>query len=89
MTVTTANAADGRTVGPEPQPAVQAELLDVKAVSALLGGCSVRHVYRLADTGRMPRPIRLGTLVRWRRAEVLVWINDGCQPIRTAERTGR
>ncbi len=72
------NAADGRTVGPKPQSAVNAELLDVRAVAALLGGCSVRHVYRLADAGRMPRPIKLGTLARWRRHELDAWIDRGC-----------
>ena len=61
--LTPANAADGRTVGPEPRPGVSAELLDVRAVAELLGGCSTRHVFRLADAGRMPRPIRLGSLV--------------------------
>lgn len=78
MTVTTANAADGRTVGPDPRPGVSAELLDVKAVALVLGGCSTRHVYRLADAGRMPRPIKLGALIRWRRAELEAWIGAGC-----------
>ncbi len=87
MTLTKANAADGRTVGPEPRPAVSAELLDVRAVAALLGGCSTRHVYRLADAGRMPRPIRLGSLVRWSRAELMSWLEGGCQPFRSAKAT--
>jgi len=78
MSRTTTNATDGRTVGPEPHPAVHAELLDVRTVAALLGGCSTRHVYRLADGGQMPRPVRLGNLIRWRRAEVLEWIRSGC-----------
>ena len=89
MTLTKANAADGRTVGPESRPAVNAELLDVRAVAALLGGCSTRHVYRLADSGRMPRPLRLGSLVRWRRVEVLFWIERGCQPVESAGGTSR
>lgn len=55
-----------------------AELLDVTEVAALLGGCSTRHVYRLTDADRMPRPVRLGALVRWRRAELLAWIAAGC-----------
>ena len=54
-----------------------AALLDVEAVAALLT-CSTRHVYRLSDAGRMPRPLKLGALVRWRRAEVEAWIEDGC-----------
>ena len=83
------NATDGRTVGPEPRPDVSAELLDVKSVAALLGGCSTRHVYRLADGGRMPRPIRLGTLVRWRRSELISWLEGGCQPIRPTKSMAR
>ena len=34
-------------------------------------------VYRLADSGRMPRPLKLGSLVRWRAGEVRQWIADG------------
>lgn len=53
------------------------ELLDVSGVARLLG-CSSRHVRRLADSGRMPRPVRLGALVRWPRAAVVEWIGSGC-----------
>ena len=63
-----------------PEPSV-AQLLDVRAVAALLD-CSPRHVYRLADAGRMPSPVRIGALVRWRRAEVQEWIDGGCRPVR-------
>lgn len=57
-------------------------LHDVRAVAAALD-CSTRHVFRLADAGKMPRPIKLGTLVRWRAAEIEDWIADGCPPCRT------
>jgi excisionase family DNA binding protein len=70
------NAADGRAVGTEPQ------LLDVRAVAALLD-CSARHVYRLADAGRIPRPVKLGQLVRWRRAELIEWLDAGCPSVRS------
>ena len=56
-------------------------LLDVQAVAALLG-CSSRHVYRLADAGRMPPPIKLGALVRWPRQAIEAWIGEGCPPLR-------
>jgi len=72
------SAADGRTVGPDPRTEIPAELLDVRAVASLLGGCSTRHIFRMADSGQMPRPVRLGNLVRWRKAEVLDWISAGC-----------
>lgn len=76
------NVATERIGGPEPQPPGTGALLDVRAVAALLG-CSVRHCYRLADAGRMPRPIKLGQLVRWRRAELLRWLDDGCPAVRS------
>ncbi len=63
---------------------VPAELINVRAVAGLLQ-CSRRTVYRLADAGRMPRPVKLGQLVRWRRAEVLDWIGDGCPMVRRAK----
>ena len=69
----------------DPQPAVDAVLLDVRAVAALLGGCSTRHVIRLADANRMPRPLKVGALLRWRRTEVMNWIDSGCQPIRPSK----
>jgi excisionase family DNA binding protein len=65
-----------------------AQLLDVRAVAALLD-CSPRHVYRLADAGRMPQPVRLGALVRWPRQVIADWIDAGCPPCRTAGRGPR
>jgi excisionase family DNA binding protein len=62
-----------------------AQLLDVKAVAAPLI-CSTRHVYRLSDGGRMPPPVKLGTLVRWRRQDLDTWIAAGCKPCRTPGR---
>ena len=54
-----------------------AELLDAQSVAKFCG-CSARTVRRLADAGRMPRPIKLGSLVRWRRSELADWIASGC-----------
>ena len=65
-----------------PADAPAAQLLDVRSVAALLG-CSTRHVYRLADAGRMPPPVRLGALIRWRRADLDAWIAGGCKPCRS------
>jgi len=53
------------------------ELLDVRAVAAMLD-CSQRHVYRLADAGRLPAPVKLGALARWRRDELKDWLDAGC-----------
>lgn len=75
--------------GPSPQPAVDAELLDLRAVAVLLGGCSTRHVIRLSDAGRMPPPIKLGALLRWRKADILEWISAGCPPTRPTRGSAR
>ena len=63
----------------------KAALLDVQAVAALLS-CSTRHVYRLADAGRMPSPVKLGALVRWPRLAVETWLADGCPSVRKGGR---
>lgn len=60
-----------------PTPADAPVLLNVEQVATLLN-CSPRHVYRLCDAGRMPRPVRLGALVRWNRAVIEAWIEAGC-----------
>ena len=52
-------------------------LLTVKEVAEMLG-LSERTVYRLADMGKMPRPVKIGAAVRWRRSELDTWIEDGC-----------
>jgi excisionase family DNA binding protein len=65
----------------QPDPAAPPALLDVEQVAALLN-CSPRHVYRLADAGRMPAPVRLGALVRWSRLEIETWVSTGCKPCR-------
>ena len=57
------------------------ELLDVNQIAHLLN-CSPRTVHRLADGGKMPRPVKLGALTRWSRAAVEAWIADGCKPVR-------
>jgi len=60
-----------------PPAVAPAQLLDVNQVGELLN-CSPRHVYRLADAGKMPRPLRLGSLVRWNRESINDWIAAGC-----------
>jgi excisionase family DNA binding protein len=76
MTVTSSPAA------PVPQ------LLDVQTVAEMLH-CSTRHVYRLADAGRMPAPMKLGALVRWSAAAIAGWVNQGCPTVRSMKGAGR
>ena len=52
-------------------------LATVDDVATLLN-CSVRHVQRLSDSGRMPSPVRLGRSLRWSVAAIQEWIEAGC-----------
>jgi len=56
-----------------------APLMDVNDVACVLR-CSARTVYRLADSGRIPAPVKLGGLVRWPRHIVEHWIVHDCPP---------
>ena len=52
-------------------------LLTVEELSSLLG-ISIRTIWRRESTGDIPVPVRIGGLVRWRRAEIDNWIEAGC-----------
>ena len=51
--------------------------LRAKAAARLLG-ISERHLWALHSSGRLPTPVRLGRSVRWRRDELLAWLEAGC-----------
>lgn len=49
------------------------ELLDIKAVCTRLGGTRPVHpstVYRKVQDGQLPKPLKLGTVSRWRADEI-------------------
>jgi excisionase family DNA binding protein len=62
-------------------PGQRSALMDTDEVAAMLN-CSRRTVRRLADSGRMPAPIRLGRLLRWDRRLLVEWIAEGCPSCR-------
>ena len=68
-----------RTTEPESQKE-HAALIDVKEVARLLN-ISPGTVYRLNDSGKMPRVIRIGSLVRWNRAQIEAWVAEGCPAV--------
>lgn len=53
------------------------ELLDAKSVAVLLR-VSLRMIWQMRDAGRMPQPVKVGRLCRWRRTDIDRWIGDGC-----------
>lgn len=54
-------------------------LVDVVEAAAM---CRMSRTmfYKLHSSGRTPRPVKLGTLTRWNRRELLDWIEAGCPP---------
>jgi excisionase family DNA binding protein len=56
-------------------------LMAVDDVAAMLN-CSTRTVWRFSDAGKFLRPLKLGSLRRWRREDVDQWLADGCPSVR-------
>ena len=52
-------------------------LLDTRQVAKMLN-VSARHVSSLQVTGRMPKPIRIGRVVRRSHDEIKAWVEAGC-----------
>jgi len=64
-------------------------MVTIDGVAAMLA-CSPRTVYRLVDAGRIPRPVRLGGMLRWVREPFEQWIAQGCpEPGSLKPRPGR
>jgi predicted DNA-binding transcriptional regulator AlpA len=70
--------ADSITVAPP-------RLIDAQEVARRLG-CSIRHVWRLRDAGKMPPPVSLGALLRWSSESIDDWIRRGCPSSRKGGR---
>ncbi|MHC4063184.1 MAG: helix-turn-helix transcriptional regulator [Planctomycetota bacterium] len=52
------------------------ELIDVKQVAKELQ-CSVRQVWRLVASAKIPPPLRIGGMRRWRASDIQSWIKMG------------
>ncbi len=53
------------------------QFLTVKHLASKLS-MSIRTVWRLDASGKLPKSIRIGNSVRWRRSEIEVWMRAGC-----------
>ena len=62
----------------ESQKAESAPLLLSAAMLAKRLGISMRTLWRLRSSGKLPVPVRLGGTVRWRAVEVAAWIEADC-----------
>lgn len=76
------------TVG-APEPATSAKdpklLLRAAEVGALIGA-SERWIWDKVNAGKLPKPVRMGRFVRWRRSDIEAWIEAGCPDCSKAER---
>lgn len=60
------------------------EVLFVSAKElSLMLGVSLRQVWRLNETGKLPRPIRLGGSVKWKLNEIAEWVENNCPDLET------
>lgn len=60
-------------------PISAALLISADELAGMLG-CSPTHVWRMHSGGKLPKPMKLGRLTRWRDAEVRAWIEAGAPP---------
>lgn len=59
----------------------ESRLIDAR-VAAALCGMSRAAWYKRLSSGQVPRPVKIGSLARWRKDELLAWIAADC-PART------
>ncbi|HNT87895.1 MAG TPA: helix-turn-helix domain-containing protein [Candidatus Hydrogenedentes bacterium] len=60
---------------------IESELLSVGEAAVMLR-LGKRTLYRLADVGAIPRPVKVGRATRWRRRELQEWVDAGCPDLR-------
>jgi len=56
-----------------PTPFGSATMVDAREIAGFLG-CSPKHVRRLSDQGKLPKPVRVGRLRRWPRQAIEQWL---------------
>jgi len=60
------------------------EVLFVSAKElSLMLGISVRQIWRLRATGQLPKPIYLGSSVKWKINEIAEWVESNCPDLET------
>lgn len=58
---------------------VDPALLDA-GQAARYRGMSRAAWYKRLSTGLVPRPVKIGSIARWRKDELAAWIEVGCPP---------
>ena len=60
---------------PQSKP-TELKALNNKKETASYCGCSTRQIELLANAGKFPKPIRLGTHPRWTKKSIEKWEDD-------------
>lgn len=67
--------------GSEPAPRAErlyeASLLQAADVAKILN-VSIRTLWRLDSASQLPKSLTIGRSRRWRREEIVAWVNAGC-----------
>jgi excisionase family DNA binding protein len=74
------NTTTGDSPAPVHQEAVLPRLLTSRQLSELLS-IPERTAWRYWHSGLMPAPLKIGSLVRFDRDEILAWIENDCKPV--------
>jgi predicted DNA-binding transcriptional regulator AlpA len=61
------------------------QLLHAKQLMELLN-IGKTSFYEMKATGRLPKPVRIGTIQRWRLADVEKWLQLGCPSLEKFEK---
>ena len=65
----------------DPTPATMPDALALADhEAAALLGCSRSHFRNMDRLGMIPAPVRLGRSTKWRRDELIDWLNANCPP---------
>jgi predicted DNA-binding transcriptional regulator AlpA len=84
------NNSETEAAGPDttsgPKVEKDRKLLLRAAEFGALIGTSERWIWDKHNAGNLPRPVRIGRLVRWRRSDIEAWIEAGCPDCSKAER---
>jgi predicted DNA-binding transcriptional regulator AlpA len=62
------------------KPTIKPQLLNAKQLATILS-IGRTKVYELKSAGRLPRCIKLDGCVRWRAADIDLWLQSGCPAI--------
>jgi excisionase family DNA binding protein len=63
-------------------------LMTAEEIAKLLQ-VSVRSIWRLRSAEAIPRPLKIGGSIRWRRDDLLGWISAGCPSMTSRENRTR